>query len=204
MSVVMVIDCPYCSAENTTFLFQAEYHAEKEKVRWMFFKCPRCHSGVVAQGFPDKPGFPEHVDGDVHSFFESVEHFPKRPPIEAPNGLSPDVQRLYLQAAECLRKKSLDGASMLIRKTLEIALREKFGDLPGTLSQRIRQLRDKHLLTDELAAWADEIRIDGNEGAHEAAEPELENTRQMKEFLHVFLLYAFTLPAMIEEKKERA
>jgi hypothetical protein len=194
----MVIDCPYCSAENTTFLFQAGYHTKE--AYWMFFQCPRCLSGVAAKGFPGKFDFSERSNGDVHSFFDSIDHFPKRLPVEAPDGLTLGIKRLYLQAAECLRRDNLDGASMLLRKTLEVALREKFGAMPGNLSQRIRQLRERHLLTDELAAWANEIRIDGNEAAHDAEEPDRENARQMKEFLHVFLLHTFTLPAMIKAR----
>jgi hypothetical protein len=206
MSVVIVIDCPYCPAENSTFLFQHGYQmrsdAQRAYIHWMLFRCPRCSSGVTVRGVSHKYGVsPEQADGDVHDLLRYVEHFPKRAPIAAPGGLPPVIERLYIQAGECFQRKALDAACMTIRKTLEVALREKFGDFPGSLSQHIQTLKIQHLLTDELAAWADEIRIDGNEAVHEAAEPDWENTWQMKEFLHVFLLYAFTLPAMIEQRK---
>jgi hypothetical protein len=133
--------------------------------------------------------------------FYAVEHFPRRPPIESPGDLPSNIERLYLRAEQCFRRGDMDGASMLIRKTLEVALKEKFGDLPGNLFQRIQYLNKEHFLTDDLAQWANEIRIDGNKAVHESAEPDRENTRQMKEFLYVFLLYTFTLPKMIDKKR---
>jgi hypothetical protein len=205
---VVVIDCPHCSAENTTFLFQHSYQVienDQSKSCWMLFRCPRCLSGVVVKGTSKQLGIPpDEYEGDIHGLFFSVDHFPKRYPIEAPGGLPPDIKRLYLRTAQSLQRDDTDGASMLARKTLEITLKKKFGEFTGSLSQRIKSLNHEHLLTDDLAQWADEIRIDGNQGVHESAEPDRENTRQLKEFLHVFLLYTFSLPALVRERRKIA
>jgi hypothetical protein len=165
----------------------------------MTFKCPRCHGALVAKC---QGRYSRNPEGDADSLFEAIETYPRQsPPIDIPGGLTPDLQRLYHRAADNLRRRDTDAASMLIRKTLDVALKEKFGNLPGTLFNRIKELEGNHLITNEMAQWAEEIRLDGNEATHEAREPDLENTRDLQSFLHVFLLYTFTLPEMIEARK---
>jgi hypothetical protein len=204
----MVMDCPHCSAENSTFLFQHVYQVKKgdrPSIFWMLFQCPRCSAGVVVKASMKKQQIPfDAYKGDIRDLFHSVEHFPRRPFVDAPSGLPTDVQRLYLRAAQCFQRDDMDSASMMFRKTLEVALKEKFGDFPGNLYQHIQHLAQAHLLTDDLAQWAHEIRIDGNRGAHEAQEPDWEDTRQLKEFLHVFLLYTFSLPALVEARRKKS
>jgi hypothetical protein len=44
--------------------------------------------------------------------------------------------------------------------------------------------------------------LDGNQAAHDLTEPNPEETRDLMQFLRVFLLYTFTLPAMIAARKQ--
>lgn len=201
MSSVLVIDCPHCSAENSAFTLHGDYPIPgMSGCYWALFKCPVCHGGVSAQAMAGKTS-PGQLHGLINDGFATVSHFPKRAPVDAPEHLPADVQRLYLRAAGSLRSGDNDAAAMLIRKTLEVALGQRFGLMEGTLAKRINQLASDHRLTPDMACWADEIRLDGNAAAHESSEPDPDNTRQLLTFLHVFLLYVFTLPAMVAARK---
>ena len=215
MSVVLVTDCPYCVAENTTFLYETSYETSNGKF-WVMFKCPCCQGAIVAKGtirndvyskIPSnrKSVSLESLAGNLAKLMDDIKIYPQRPPIDAPDSLPHDIERLYIRACESFRRKDMDSAAMLTRKCLEVALKQKFGEIQEKLklNQRIERLAKDYLLTPDMVAWANAIRFGGNDASHDAPEPELENTKQMKEFLYVFLLYTFTLPAMIEARKPK-
>ena len=93
------------------------------------------------------------------------------------------------------------AAGMMFRKTLEIGLKEKFPDIEGTLARRINIAAERGGLTPDLAAWAHQIRLDGNDAVHEAEPSEEEETRRLQDFTNLVLLYLFTLPGMLQEAR---
>ena len=48
----------------------------------------------------------------------------------------------------------------------EAALKDKFPTIQGPLNQRINEAAKQQKLTPELAEWAHQIRLDGNDAAH--------------------------------------
>jgi hypothetical protein len=203
------MDCPYCSAEKSAFISQSDYpHPLEKNTFWMFFKCPACHGGIAVSGV-SKPRdvlgstrTPQECDGDIHDYFERIKVFPRKTPVSCPTGIPEGIARLYIRAEEAIRRGDTDSASILIRKALEGALKLKFNAIEGSLCHRIEELKITHKLTSELAAWAHEIRLDGNQAAHDLTKPGFEETKELKQFLHVFLLHTFTLPAMIAARKQ--
>lgn len=200
---VHVMECPYCAAERPTFAARGQFQVGDTKQFRVLMECPFCHNGIVAnvtmgKGHDDPLNYRGPLTNDS---FSGLETFPKVKPIDAPLSLPDDVRRLYLRAADALRREDTDSAAMMIRKTLEVTLSQRFASTGGSLMQRIDRMATDHYLTADMAAWAHEIRLDGNQAAHESGEPDLENTRQLLTFLHIFLLYVFTLPAMVTERK---
>lgn len=63
--------------------------------------------------------------------------------------------------------RNFDAAGMMFRKALETALREKFPEQSDNLYAKIEALAKNNELTKDLAAWAHQIRLAGNEAAHE-------------------------------------
>ena len=201
MSSVMMIDCHYCPAENTPFFYNGHHHA-RDGTPWATYICPRCHSAVVAHIHGNVIFGSSAAMGEIRDRF-TVEHFPRRPPPDVPGGLPVDIGRVFIRANDALWRKDTDAAIILIRKALETALRDKFSEDQGSLYTRINTLRNKHLITPALADWAHVIREEGNTGAHDPTEPDLDQTRESFEFLRVFLLYVYTLPKMIEERRAK-
>jgi len=90
---------------------------------------------------------------------------------------------------------------MMFRKALEASA--KALDPSSTaknLAGRIRALVDSQALTPALGAWATEVRLGGNEAAHEEAPFTKEEAEALHHFTENFLNYAFTMPAAVNRR----
>jgi hypothetical protein len=165
------------------------------------FSCPRCHGAIVVTGAGDVDSLRrDGLSGDVAKFLHGIETYPRRPPIDAPEHIPKEVHRLYVQACGCRQKGMRDAAGMAYRKTLELALKALSMEIDASLVKRIEKMAEQGRITSAMAEWANEIRLDGNKAAHDE-EPTAEAVDQLHYFVHVFLLYAFTLPAMVGQRK---
>lgn len=114
-----------------------------------------------------------------------------RSPQEQPNYRTPSITRLHP-----------DAAGAMFRKTLETALKEKFPDRGEmSLAKRIATAAEDGDLTPDLAAWADQIRIDGNDAAHDKIT--IGQAQDMQVFTELVLRYLFELPGMLEKARGR-
>ena len=52
--------------------------------------------------------------------------------------------------------------------------------------------------------WAHAVRLDGNDAVHEEQPFGEDDAKQLASFTEIFLLYAFTLPGMLEVRKNKA
>ena len=71
----------------------------------------------------------------------------------------------------------------------------------GLLKPRIAKLVQQNLLTPALGEWAEQIRLLGNEAAHEIDQPTREEVEALRNFSDLVLRYLFTLPAMVAARK---
>lgn len=130
-----------------------------------------------------------------------VTHFwPKQQPATIPSHLPPSVQRAFRQAEQNFNiPDNEEAAGMMFRRALDIALKEIGLNNSKPLAVRIKQASDRGILTEDLATWAKEITVLGNEATHEIdgiERPELEQLRGLTEMV---LRYVFTLPGMVRE-----
>lgn len=93
----------------------------------------------------------------------------------------------------------------MFRKALDISTRELDQQLANkNLKPRIDALFNAGRLTSDLKDWAHQIRLDGNEGAHDEEELTPDQIRQLARFTELFLIYTFTLPAAVNRIKSEA
>ena len=91
---------------------------------------------------------------------------------------------------------------MMFRRTLELATLHLDRELASKkLASRIDALAERQLLTPAMREWAHIIRLDGNAAVHEEEDIDEESANALKNFTEVFLLYTFTLPAMVSKRK---
>ena len=128
--------------------------------------------------------------------------YPVAKAIEAPASIPPGSERTFLQAEANAKAKNFDAAGAMYRKAIDIATRALDANLAGKkLATRIDALHAAGRLTNDLAEWAHQVRLDGNQGAHDDEELTEEQVSQLGSFAELFLTYTFTLPAMVRARK---
>lgn len=202
---VLTLTCPHCQTERVAFTSVAEFqHPRASRYFTMFFFCGKCFGGVCAKV--------NYAGSSIHSnqgALESIsgvtvlEVHPKTSTIEAPGHLPGNIGSFYLQAADNLQRQNWDASGAMSRKAVDIATLKINPKLKGKLQERIDHLAADHLITPAMKDWAHAIRLDGNEAAHEDEFDEA-TARDLLSFTELFLMYAFTLPGMLEERKQRA
>ena len=75
--------------------------------------------------------------------------------------------------------------------------------MKGTLYNRIEEAAKKQDLTPALAEWAHQIRLGGNDAAHEEEPISKNDAEELSKFTRLVFLYLFTLPGMLEEAQKR-
>jgi hypothetical protein len=93
---------------------------------------------------------------------------------------------------------------MLTASAVDAMLKDK-GYKDGTLNNRIDAAAKDHLITDEMAAWAHEIRLDANDQRHadEAASlPTGDDATRVIEFAQALAQFLYVLPARVERGRK--
>lgn len=130
--------------------------------------------------------------------------FPLPPEPDIPEHL-PDAVRRKFQAAEkqyliCKPEQNsdlVDLAGNAYRAALETALALLDNGQDKNLNQRIRQLVSQGRLTEEMGQFAHRIRQLGNQASHSTLAFSRAELDDLRLFCRLFMLYCFTLPAMI-------
>jgi len=129
------------------------------------------------------------------------EIWPKAASPVVPADIPEPSKRAFLQAERnYLQRGNEDAAAIMYRKSLEAALKTKYPQATGPLAKRIDDLVKDNVVPAEIGSWAHEIRIVGNDGAHDVdgITRELE---AMRGFTDAVLRYLFTLPAQVAARQ---
>lgn len=182
----LIIDnCPHCSVANPNLhqktRLETSDHAGGNKRYWYIYVCSRC-GGVVTASAPNHGA-------------EIQEIFPAIREVEAD---IPERARVYLkQAIASIHAPS--GAVMLAASSVDSMLKTKnYND--GSLYKRLEQAVADNLITQDMAAWAHDVRLDANEQRHadDCAElPSEHDAVRVIDFATAFAEYLFVLPARI-------
>ena len=176
--------------------------------------CRSCGLPVVVQlRSKDRRNSPNDLDGwltqmvrNGHDLeigpLERVGEWPLGAAAAIPDDLPDDVERAFRQAeANFAATECEEAAAMMYRRSLELALKIAFPDLKGSLAARIRTLVDDHHLPRTIGDWLTQVRLIGNDGAHDidgVSRPDLEDARG---FVDMALRYIFTLPSQVAARR---
>jgi hypothetical protein len=165
-------------------------------------QCGSCFESVIRAIVPGSCGDLVKAQGSADQFHVLFgKQWPEAEKGEAPPDCPLNVANFFKQGAASHSAGSFDAAGMMFRKTLESATKSLDATLAGqTLVKRIDSLTSNGIITNDLAAWAHEIRLGGNEAAHEEAPFSQKDSGEMKSFTENFLRYVFTLPAAVARR----
>lgn len=117
--------------------------------------------------------------------------------------LPPSVHRTHDSAAASFERGLYEPCLIMCRKCLEAVCRE-FGTTKGNLKEQLDALRAAGNIDDRLRDWAHQLRLIGNDAAHDLdLVPNRDDAKDALEFTEAILLYAFSLRRRFEKFKAR-
>jgi hypothetical protein len=177
--------CPHCSVDRPNLYslqaFETTDHANANKRIWRVYRCSRC-GGIVTAAALTLDGYAREV-------------YPSAPTVD--DALPPRAKSYLQQALNSMHAPS--GAVMLAASSVDAMLKAK-GYSDGSLYSRIDKAAKEHLITDEMAAWAHEVRLDANDQRHADDSGELpddKDARRTVEFATALAQLLFVLPARV-------
>ncbi|MEO8722463.1 MAG: DUF4145 domain-containing protein [Sphingobium sp.] len=133
--------------------------------------------------------------------FLFYQQWPKIDKALCPPDTPENVVNYFDQATDSLNSGNFDAAGIMFRKALESATKGLDSELSRiNLVKRIEKLVENNLITPALGEWATEIRLGGNDAAHEDEPFSKEEAQALHDFCENFLRYAFTLPAAVTRR----
>ncbi len=180
--------CPQCNVARPTLNrswgpSETTDHAGSSKRSWSTYRCASC-GGMVLVCSPNNHGY------DITSIW---------PPPQTVDSTIPDKAREFLTQA-IASQHAPAGAVMLTASAVDAMLKDK-GYKEGNLYTRIDSAAKNHLITQEMAAWAHEIRLDANDQRHadeDASLPSDADAIKAIEFARALAQFLFVLPARVE------
>jgi DNA-directed RNA polymerase subunit RPC12/RpoP len=154
--------CPHCKkATAAKVKGTAVYHGYDEHgqqvdppMEYALIQCQRCGLASVQTRDDYGGGFELYEPTIVYPA-------PRRLSYTIPEPL----RREWEEAQACFDAKAFTACVVMVRRTLEGTCREQ-GVQERTLARSLKELRNRGLIDDTLAEWADALRVVGNEGAH--------------------------------------
>ncbi|MBN1471232.1 MAG: DUF4145 domain-containing protein [Syntrophaceae bacterium] len=200
-------DCPHCHSNKMTFSAFGEYKIPREVTKPHYltaFRCGGCHGGYFIRTVLERDDTPINHNGDIDCapFIKILQEYPLEKDIEIPEYFPENICNFFIQAAKSLRLGNLDASAMMSRKVLEVSVKSLDKNGKGNLYQRIEKLYNDGIITENLKDWAHIIRDDGNEAAHEEVPVNPDFAKQLLSFTEMFLMYTFTLPGMVKDKRK--
>jgi hypothetical protein len=118
-------------------------------------------------------------------------------------GLPEPARRAYESAQSCFNTGNFEPCVIMCRKCLE-AICVFFGAQKGSLAERLRQLRDSGRIEARLYEWADQLRLVGNDAAHDLDIRILkQDAVDSLDFVEAILQYVFVLDQRFREFRAR-
>lgn len=184
--------CPHCSIARPNMVMKSGYSTtnyKQENYRyWKTYACETCGGVVLGSGYEDAQRNPNAVCYDLY------------PSTKMADEVIPEKPRSFLtQAMESIHAPS--GAIMLCASSVDAMLKDK-GYSNGNLYSRIDKASSDHLITNEMALWAHEVRLDANEERHAEegkSMPDQKDAERCVDFVLALSEFLYVLPKKVEQ-----
>ncbi len=159
-------------------------------------ECPRCGAVFLCESlFYEIPGEVSAPQGERILYPTSRE-------LSA-GDVPPTAGRAYANAARAFRVGLYEPCLIMCRKCLEATCHE-LGAIKGNLRNRLVMLQEQGKIDQRLLAWADQLRLLGNDAAHDLnVIIDKTDAKDALDFVEAILMYTFSLTRRFEEFRRR-
>lgn len=141
------------------------------------------------------------------SRFTLVKTYPEVAPSRCPEHTPDLLKRIFLQAANALKRGDPDASGAMSRKVVDVSTQLLLGEEAqkyANIYQRIEALAATNTLTPDLKDWAHAVRLGGADAAHDLDPFTQEEADELLDFAELYLMYVYSLPARLKLRRERA
>ena len=186
--------CPHCSIALPRLMgefggpHQTTDHQGGNGRYWRIYVCVTCGGVILAGNVGDE-------NAPVTELYPSPKQIDESIPHPASAYLQQAIDSIHAPA----------GAVLLAGSSIDAMLKVK-GYQEGSLFTRINQAAQAHLITQEMAEWAHDIRLDANDQRHADLTQPLPNEAQAKkcvEFALALAEFLFVLPTKVQRGRTR-
>lgn len=195
---VLVRSCPHCPADYSSFA--VSWASDRGSGKWVAAAiCGACRRPISlmmrhTQGRSISPV--DHI-GSIEPDYHLTGFWPKRMAASAPEHVPPAVKNRFLEGEEAYQRRSWNAAVAMYRSALDISTKTFDGLPKGTFFKRLEWLHTHNRITPDMWAWADRVRIEGNEALHDPEDFTEEDAKPLRLFTEMFLRYVFELPGEV-------
>jgi uncharacterized protein DUF4145 len=184
-------------------------HERLVEERVSVLHCPGCRQGVVVVEEETIEGKPRRGLGGAGVLGWRGTHW--WPPVAVPTdpAIPDEIRSTFAEGMRCLGAQAPRAAAVMFRRTLEAIVAGKgsaTAQAASTLAKALKQMATEGSLSGELAAWADEIRVVGNAGAHfdPGAAVSASEAEELARLTKALLEYLYEHPARIRRTRGKA
>lgn len=158
----MLSECEICQAvvqieEKGSFVSQNEYDS-LDSIKYLLCKCVQCGSPILLRQHLIWTGREETDWGKTSKIFPQNQ-FHVNP--EIPEAL----QTALLESIKCYKTEAFTATAIMCRRTIEgFCVLQNASE--GNLDKSIKKLKDTGQINEQLFDWANQLRLVGNEAAH--------------------------------------
>jgi len=213
----LIVECPHCGAEKIGFNLMYQMPStitpkNMSKRFRVYMSCSNCEEAVI--GTFDKPvnvGSPQEpltcpIDPRILGWI-LTSTYPTPTPKPCPDCTPENLKKIYLQAANAHRRGDPDASGAMSRKVVDVSTQQLLGEKSKDyrdIRGRIDALAADNKLTPDLKDWAHQVRLGGNDAAHDLDPFTPEEADELLNFAELYLTYVYTLPGRLKERRERA
>lgn len=197
----LITECRECSlsvsAEVVSSYIDKNPYDPMDSERFSFCRCPNCNSPILLK---------ERCD------FDEIEGiFWRQPTILFPGNpfhINPEIPERLRKALQesilCYNAKSHTASVIMCRRTIEGFCHSQ-GVSENNLGKSIKKLHEQGLINNQLYEWANELRLAGNEAAHNIdVEFSALDAKDILDFSIAILDFTFSFKIKFDKFKERA
>ncbi|WEK56473.1 MAG: DUF4145 domain-containing protein [Candidatus Brevundimonas phytovorans] len=196
---VFRLDCPHCSTARVAC--EVVWQSDRRGEKLILMLCGSCRLPITAAVRNNYGALQDliQLNGDLTNEQWFIrESWPEVTKAAAPAHTPWPVAKRYIEGEEAYKRKSWNAAVAMFRSSLDIATKT-MADAPegATFFKRLEWLHTNHRITPDMWAWADRVRIEGNEALHDPEDFTEEEAKPLRLFTETFLKYVFELPGEI-------
>ena len=198
--------CPHCLHDKT--LLEAVWQTRSGNQWQAYMVCMHCHlgSGFVFEAKDNVAlsNGPQGLKGSVAQQLRIVRRWPKPVELIAPEYTPAPVAKRFVEGEDAFHRSNWNSAVAMYRSALGIATKG-MPEVPEgqTFFKRLGWLYDNGKITDDIRAWADQVRVEGNNALHDPDEFSEADAAALRYFTEMFLRYVFELPGKVDAFRAR-